>query len=152
MEADLRIQAEGGRLLEADRASVEYVAKLRWAVNDPGVGGDRAFDGSPPLDKPALLADVDLLAGADEADHGAPLGDAFREFDEVLGLRFASDEARDIGMLDLDLLGKLAIRACEKEIRTKWPPQCKVFRHCLDNYSYNDIIMAKEKSDDFIGS
>jgi len=152
VEADLRIQAEGGRLLEADRASVEYVAKLWWAVNDPGARVSRALDGSPPLDEPALLTDVDLLAGPDEADHGAPLGDAFREFDEVSGFRFASDEARDIGMLDLDLLGKLPIRACEKEIRTKWPPQCNVFRHRLDIFSYNDIIIAKEKSDDFIGS
>ena len=72
-------------------------------MDNPGSGISRALDGPSPLDESSLLSYVYLLTGSDQPHHGAPLGNSFREFDEVLGFRSASDKTWNIRMLNLHL-------------------------------------------------
>ena len=56
-------------------------------MDGPLFGRAGSFQCLAPLAKAGLFADVDLLAGANQSDQYAPLGDALTELDKGLRLR-----------------------------------------------------------------
>ncbi len=73
-------------------------------VEIPILGGGLLESGFP-LGDAGFFADVDFLAGADETDDDAPLGDALGKFDEEFGFGTAVKFGRKVFVLFGDLFG-----------------------------------------------
>src|SRR5687768_4147365 len=114
VKAKLRVEVQRRLQVKRHRTAGKDIVQRERSMNGP-LGGTRgSFDGATPLDQPALLAYVDLLAAPDQADDDTPIGNALGKLHKVLRLRLV--DAVVVSMSHADHIGvERALRFVEDE-------------------------------------